>query len=616
MLHPLLKEKDYQLQVGCWITNMFNESLKFYQAKLFSKVIDLYKEEERDVRVLELVGLSALKIDNFKLAYSIFSKLIIINPNNANNFHFGLSCLNLGLFNEAKKAFLQSSKDPGFEIASKLNYSHCLIKLGSITEAEASLKELTVKSPIVPQSWFMLLDYYRKSLDLINLRETLTKSKPYIENNILWKKSYASLLFYSNSFQKTIDYINSLQSNIDDRLKVVLAKSYVKTAKFEKAIEIYKELVKEKRTIFNLYNIAAAYSNLTSHTDLNKAIDYADKCLVLDRYHHQAHYCKALSFQKLGRHELAIENINEAIGYSNGNIQYLYTKAELLNSLNKNIDSLTVLNEVLKLDANYFQAYRLKGLIELQSNKLSASEVNLLKAVELDSTDQRSIAYYSIAQLAQSKKQQVKKFLSLDTFVKEYYFDPTPDYQTLGDFNRDLANDIKNHSILRKEPFGLAARNGYLTDDIFKDQTKAIKLFKKLLLDKINSYINQLPQDLKHHMLRHKTNDFHINAWATLVQGDGFIDKHIHEESWLSGAYYCCVPKVTGTTDEQQGYFEYGCIPDNIQIDIDKDRGFIKPIEGKIVMFPSYLYHQTIPHETKEDRISVAFDLTPNVWKK
>ena len=40
----------------------------------------------------------------------------------------------------------------------------------------------------------------------------------------------------------------------------------------------------------------------------------------------------------------------------------------------------------------------------------------------------------------------------------------------------------------------------------------------------------------------------------------------------------------------------------------------ICPREGELLIFPSYLYHQTIPHQSDEDRISIAFDLTPKTW--
>jgi hypothetical protein len=37
----------------------------------------------------------------------------------------------------------------------------------------------------------------------------------------------------------------------------------------------------------------------------------------------------------------------------------------------------------------------------------------------------------------------------------------------------------------------------------------------------------------------------------------------------------------------------------------------VRPVEGLLVLFPSYLYHRTIPFEGDAPRISVAFDFVP-----
>ena len=424
------------------------------------------------------------------------------------------------------------------------------------------------------------------------------------------------MLFFSKKYSKAIHKINNFFVDKSIEILSLLGKCYTKISKFDNAVRVYKEVLLKEKTVLNFYNVAAAYSNLTNNNDLMAGIKYADSSLELDKNYHKSYYCKGLIAQKLGHTSTALKLIDKALNIDTDNSEYLYKKAELLNLMNLHSESLSILDLILKNDKENNIALRLKGIIELQTNELLSSEKSLNKALSLDDRDQRALAYFAINKLAQKKQNEVSEFLGVGTFVKEYTFDPVADYGDIEAFNKDFERDIKNHSLLRKEPKGLAARNGYLTDDLFTDKTKSIILFKKLLTQKINEYIDSLPDNLQHHMLRHKTQEFEISSWATWVKGDGFIDKHIHEESWISGAYYCRVPKITDKSISKQGYFEYGCIPDDIEITIDKARGYIKPVEGKLVIFPSYLYHQTIPHESPDDRISIAFDLTPLSWKK
>ena len=37
----------------------------------------------------------------------------------------------------------------------------------------------------------------------------------------------------------------------------------------------------------------------------------------------------------------------------------------------------------------------------------------------------------------------------------------------------------------------------------------------------------------------------------------------------------------------------------------------IRPEEGMMVLFPSYFWHYTVPYESDEERISIAFDAIP-----
>ena len=36
-----------------------------------------------------------------------------------------------------------------------------------------------------------------------------------------------------------------------------------------------------------------------------------------------------------------------------------------------------------------------------------------------------------------------------------------------------------------------------------------------------------------------------------------------------------------------------------------------KPKVGDLIIFPSSLFHKTIPFESKDERISIAFDMVP-----
>ena len=99
------------------------------------------------------------------------------------------------------------------------------------------------------------------------------------------------------------------------------------------------------------------------------------------------------------------------------------------------------------------------------------------------------------------------------------------------------------------------------------------------------------------------------SSWYVKMQNGGHLDAHIHEIGWISGAVYLAMPE---TADAKEGAFEYGTHGDQYpKLQDNFPTRFIKPEVGDIVLFPSSLFHRTIPFNAEAERICVAFDLKP-----
>ncbi len=107
-----------------------------------------------------------------------------------------------------------------------------------------------------------------------------------------------------------------------------------------------------------------------------------------------------------------------------------------------------------------------------------------------------------------------------------------------------------------------------------------------------------------------KTLEF-TSSWYVKMRQGGHLDAHIHEIGWISGAVYLSMPNNKQSPEE--GAFEYGTHGDGYP---QKHRNFpvahVVPNVGDIVLFPSSLFHRTIPFSSDEERICIAFDLRPD----
>lgn len=100
------------------------------------------------------------------------------------------------------------------------------------------------------------------------------------------------------------------------------------------------------------------------------------------------------------------------------------------------------------------------------------------------------------------------------------------------------------------------------------------------------------------------------SSWYVKMRRGGHLSSHIHETGWASGVVYLAMPpREPGRED---GCIEFSTDGDGYPRRHD---GFPKrvlaPAVGDIVLFPSSLFHRTIPFDADQDRVCVAFDIAP-----
>jgi uncharacterized protein (TIGR02466 family) len=100
------------------------------------------------------------------------------------------------------------------------------------------------------------------------------------------------------------------------------------------------------------------------------------------------------------------------------------------------------------------------------------------------------------------------------------------------------------------------------------------------------------------------------SSWYVRMKSGGHLTSHIHEEGWVSGALYLSLP--TQKQHEHEGSIELSTHGDDYPKQHDDfPSKTIAPEVGDVVMFPSSVFHRTIPFSSDEERICIAFDIKP-----
>ena len=112
-----------------------------------------------------------------------------------------------------------------------------------------------------------------------------------------------------------------------------------------------------------------------------------------------------------------------------------------------------------------------------------------------------------------------------------------------------------------------------------------------------------------------KSVDLIVSAWLNINPPNSFNSMHSHPDCNLAGVLWIKTPKDCGNIVFQspfdfQIYKEVESYTEEFK---SQNKYFHKynfiPIEGRIMVFPSHLEHQVKPNESKEDRISVSFNI-------
>jgi Tfp pilus assembly protein PilF len=362
--------------------------------------------------------------------------------------------------------------------------------------------------------------------------------------------------------------------------------------------------------------LAALLSNLFDQPSLQEGLQHALRALQLDPSMAEAHRNAAILARKLGEPSLAETHARRALQLAPRDVDTIDTLGEQL-QLNRNArEAAAVYAHALQSGVESPVLRRQYGIALLHDGQSDAARAALADALRHVQDDQRAIAHLGVA-VAQDDPARAAQWLGLHRHVHALEL-PTPaGFDDSRAFHAALAGDIRRHSQQRWEPAGLAARNAYLSGDLLADRTAAIAGFEQRLREAIDGFLarcrdaaastGSLHEDV---FLRNVPSRYRMHVWATQAAERGFIDTHIHEDSWLSGAYYVELPPAIREDDATHaGWIEFGRPFASLPQPPDTALRRVCPEVGTLLLFPSYLFHRTLPYEGEGERISISFDL-------
>ena len=316
----------------------------------------------------------------------------------------------------------------------------------------------------------------------------------------------------------------------------------------------------------------------------------------------EAHYNLGLTFKELGRLTEAEASYTRAIKFRPNFARALISRSYLL------IDKGEYEAALSDADACILDAPN-KALPLASLYALSRKSEIYKRLADYSKTDPNnmSLAAFSAFFSAVERKPTEYNFCS-----NPFDFIHTSNFSThvsdVVSYTEDIIDELSQLETIW-QPAGKLTINGFQTPDslnVLEVPTGKIAKLRSIILLEIDAYYSKF-QNEEGSYIQEFPSTRNLFGWTVTLKHQGHQKSHIHANGWLSGVIYL---KVVPSQRKNEGAISFSLNGEGYSDGSSPDVTF-QPALGDIVLFPSSLYHKTIPFTAMEDRVIIAFDLKP-----
>jgi tetratricopeptide (TPR) repeat protein len=176
-----------------------------------------------------------------------------------------------------------------------------------------------------------------------------------------------------------------------------------------------------------------------------------------------------------------------------------------------------------------------------------------------------------------------------------------------------LAATLRALHVAKGEYLDQSVRGGTQTDGpLLSRIDPVIRDLRRVIVQAVEDHVARLPAADPDHPLLGRRRDRRIRfsgSWSVRLRSGGRHSNHVHPQGWISSALYVALPQNSPEDADDAGWLTLGEPPENLSLDLPPQRK-VEPRPGQLVLFPSWMWHGTLPFASGE-RLTVAFDVAP-----
>jgi tetratricopeptide (TPR) repeat protein len=335
-----------------------------------------------------------------------------------------------------------------------------------------------------------------------------------------------------------------------------------------------------------------------------------------------AHYNLGIALQDTDELEAAIKSYRKALDCDPSHAGAQTNIGYALNEMGRLDEAVKAYKRAIDMAPGYDKVRANLGDVYLKQGKAEAA-LGLCDDYLEDNPGNISIlAFKAIVLEELGRRDDVRELYDFDRLLRPVLHSEPPSghegFADMAAFNKAVSDHVLGHPSLVKAPKSFATRFGRHSGELLTESKgppdtppdTPMAAFEALVMQAVEDYRRAVPPDPDHPYLARRPERLGLSVWGVAMDSQGHQLAHIHPSAWLSGVYYAQIPAVIGADDpDHGGWIEFGRAPDDFHATVEPEVRLLRPEEGLMVLFPSYFYHRTVPFESEDVRISIAFDV-------
>ena len=227
-----------------------------------------------------------------------------------------------------------------------------------------------------------------------------------------------------------------------------------------------------------------------------------------------------------------------------------------------------------------------------------------------DPDDQGWIAYEATAaRLLDTSR--YRELCDYGRLVRTFELEPPAGWSSMAELNAAVLDALNARHRFATHPLDQSVRNGSQTArSLLTDPDPAIQALMRAFAAPIRGYQELIGTSSAHPLSARNRGAVRFSgAWSVQLRREGYHVNHFHPQGWISSAYYVSVPDEVNNLDLMSGWIKFG--EPRFAVPGAAPEVFVKPHPGRLVLFPSYMWHGTNPIHGSEPRTAIAFDVVP-----